>query len=870
MRKLLLAALIVAVPAASAGGADLVPFVLPYDDGSPGPTDLSGLSHVPAGKFGPVRAGKDGHLRAGGQRIRFLGVNCCGSAAAPAKQQAPRIAARLAKFGVNCVRFHHIDSAWSRPTLIDYASGTSRRLDAEVLDRLDYFVAQLKQRGIYLNINLLVSRRFKAGDGLPAAIERLAWKDQHRVGLFDAKMIELQKEYARNLLTHRNPYTKLRYTEDPAVAFVEICNENGLLVSYLGGVLDTLGEPFAGDLQRQWNAWLRQRYDSTEKLHKAWKSRREPLGESLLRNGDFAAGTDGWELERHHGAEAALGVADAPDGAKAARVQVTRPGAAGWHVQLKQAGLAVEKGRIYTVSFAAKADRKRRIHASAVQDGRPWGGLGLDAAVDLGTDWKQYRFSFVAAADERNARLMFTGLGERTGTHWFADVRLRSGGSIGLASDLRLEKGEIPTVKRRAGARATPEAELDFLRFLAETETAYWRTMRDFLKRDLKCNALVIGTIVGTSTPNIQAALDVIDSHAYWQHPRFPGRPWDPSNWFVRNRSMVNEPPGTIGHIAVQHVTGKPHVVSEYNNSAPNTYSGEGPLLIAAYAALQDLDGVFLFCYGPSWDSRKISGFFDICQHPTKMANVPAAAALFRCADVSAARNSFDVPLSKAQELEAVRAARGAWSPVDLRHAGVAGELALVSRIGAICGQAPPKSRPAPPDLSGTKVYTSDTGQLVWDAARDGKGVVTVNAPRTKAVIGFVAGRSFDLGGVRITPGRTRQDWCTVALTLMEGDSFARSGRGFAVATAYAENTDMGWKNEQKSSVGRDWGKAPSLIEVVPAAIELPAPAERVRCWAMDERGQRGVGVRVEAAGKRCVIYVGPPHKTLWYEIVIR
>jgi len=54
---------------------DLVPFVLPWDDAAPGPTNLSGWNHKPAGKFGPVRAGEDGHLYVGAERIRFFGVD---------------------------------------------------------------------------------------------------------------------------------------------------------------------------------------------------------------------------------------------------------------------------------------------------------------------------------------------------------------------------------------------------------------------------------------------------------------------------------------------------------------------------------------------------------------------------------------------------------------------------------------------------------------------------------------------------------------------------------------------------------------------------------------------------------------------------
>ncbi|HEV3116391.1 MAG TPA: hypothetical protein VGY58_05020, partial [Gemmataceae bacterium] len=162
--------------------AALAPFVLPWDDASPGVTNVSGWLHKPAGKFGAVHAGKDGHLYAGKQRIRFFGVNLCFDATMPRKEDADKIAARMAKFGINVVRFHHMDM-FAFPAGIRARNSTSTSaLDPEALDRLDYLIAQLKRHGIYANLNLLVSRPFQQSDGLPADIERVDWKDRHVIG----------------------------------------------------------------------------------------------------------------------------------------------------------------------------------------------------------------------------------------------------------------------------------------------------------------------------------------------------------------------------------------------------------------------------------------------------------------------------------------------------------------------------------------------------------------------------------------------------------------------------------------------------------------------------------------------------------------
>ncbi|MBI4603067.1 MAG: hypothetical protein HY721_14005 [Planctomycetes bacterium] len=48
------------------------------------------------------------------------------------------------------------------------------------------------------------------------------------VGLFHPELIEAHRRYAAGLLTHRNPYTGRRYVDEPALAMVEVTNEDSL------------------------------------------------------------------------------------------------------------------------------------------------------------------------------------------------------------------------------------------------------------------------------------------------------------------------------------------------------------------------------------------------------------------------------------------------------------------------------------------------------------------------------------------------------------------------------------------------------------------------------------------------------------------
>ena len=87
-------------------------FTVPWDDNLPGPTDMSFLLDRPAGAKGFIQIA-DGHLVTGdGVRWRIWGQNLCSSAPLPPMYMAPIIARRLAKFGINCIRLHHIDHRW--------------------------------------------------------------------------------------------------------------------------------------------------------------------------------------------------------------------------------------------------------------------------------------------------------------------------------------------------------------------------------------------------------------------------------------------------------------------------------------------------------------------------------------------------------------------------------------------------------------------------------------------------------------------------------------------------------------------------------------------------------------------------------------
>lgn len=200
---------------------------VPVQHAEPPVTDLSFLLDAPAGKHGFLQS-RDGHFQfADGTRIKFWGVNYGGGDFfKTSKADTDALLDRLARSGCNMVRLHQLDATYRDVHI--FGSGTrpasTRQLSPERLDQLDYFIDGAKKRGIYIYLDLLTGRVFGPEDGVA---------DYDKIGVnaaivanFDPRIIELQKEFANQLLTHRNSYTGARYVDEPAIALSEIVNES--------------------------------------------------------------------------------------------------------------------------------------------------------------------------------------------------------------------------------------------------------------------------------------------------------------------------------------------------------------------------------------------------------------------------------------------------------------------------------------------------------------------------------------------------------------------------------------------------------------------------------------------------------------------
>ena len=256
MKRLILAAAAAAAVSAASASDAMFPFAIRADrDGSA--ADMSFLLRAPAGRDGFVRTEGE-HFVDDSGIVRFNGVNLVGPACFPPHEEAEKLAARLSRLGLNIVRLHYFDT-WAygsnfmkapMPAIFRDDPKSGCVIDEAQRERLEYLIAQLKRRGIYLNLNLHVAHEIDERDGIP----KTPWANRG-VDYFYAPLIAKEREYARDILSHVNPHTGLALKDDPVVAMVEINNENGMFSTWPNGLLDggeRFGREYQDEFRRQW------------------------------------------------------------------------------------------------------------------------------------------------------------------------------------------------------------------------------------------------------------------------------------------------------------------------------------------------------------------------------------------------------------------------------------------------------------------------------------------------------------------------------------------------------------------------------------------------------------------------------------------
>ncbi|MGC9341746.1 MAG: beta-galactosidase, partial [Bacteroidales bacterium] len=262
----------------------------PHEDFSESVIDMSDWLDKPAGVHGKIDMEEGDYVFQDGTPVKFWGVNICSQRPYSEKETVDTWVSFLSKYGVNAVRFHKYTQHGLRKDI-------STQLDDEKQKRMDYFQYKLKENGIYYGWSPIYGHKLRPGDKTRLLAydeivnsEMKSHLTSSTIGLvnFADDIQDLHIELLTNLLDHENPYTGLRYADDPALVFVEVQNEDNIWFSTLEKNLENC-PTYKALITDKFTVWLRDKYGNQDNLKQAW-------GEDAFEWGGEVKDTD-WNLD---------------------------------------------------------------------------------------------------------------------------------------------------------------------------------------------------------------------------------------------------------------------------------------------------------------------------------------------------------------------------------------------------------------------------------------------------------------------------------------------------------------------------------------------------------------------------------------------
>ncbi|MFL6465959.1 MAG: hypothetical protein ACJ73N_16310, partial [Bryobacteraceae bacterium] len=881
-------ALCVITPSVAFSGTSWFPFSPSGPVAAGSAVDASGLLINDPGEDASTVIDKRGHLHAAGdghfyftgtgKRAKFFGPNFMVNTIFPPTPDAPQqpgeyegivppdaadqLAVRLARMGVNIVRLHFIDGGYARPVSIwdpAYPNDT-RHFDPLQVSRLDYLISRLKQHGIYCDINLHAGRVFRSEDGVKDYDQFPALALNKPATQFDPVMIQLQQEYASELLSHVNPYTKLRLADDPAIAFVEISNEDSMLYSFANdqlaaftdvsacfqGMSCGLPASYSADLDRLWNTWLKNKYGSDQALRAAWTPSTGAPDEFRSDLMFTSAGPMGWTLRYFNGARGFVSSepsSTSPVGTSA-RIDIGSTSGAIWGVQLDRGALSLQNGQLYDLSISLKGTAGTQVRVDLIEDEYPYTFYQVAGTFDTKPVWQTVSTTFRANVTSAGRVQLNLNVGAAIGKVWIDQVSLKRHAASGL---LPGESLALQSVGRQTTARLsafTLARNQDLHQFYYETEQSFFDGMNSYLRSTVGVKSMMTGTAVFGLPLNADLAShqDFVDEHVYSDYPFLTDTTDALSNWTIQNKPFSADPFFLLFTWASLAVKGKPYTVTESDEPFPNDYAVEWLPWLTTFANFQDWDALMPKLYG-NWPDNyfaetphgwKGNYFFALGGNPIASAQYPVASRVFL--------GSQNTPAAEQISLQANRTDLLQDDPAPVTGQffadnGYATWQALLHSVRTSYGGSPSSRTTYAGDAP--SVLTSDHDELTYDRSDQNAPIYKVNSPYLQAVTGFVAGKTADMPSLSVAVSPSTAPFASITLQPVDGQPLLASKRlVLSVLTRY-ENTGMIW-NATRTSLGDHWGSAPSLVEPITATYTLRLRQDsHFSVYALDARGNR-------------------------------
>ncbi|NBC18380.1 MAG: hypothetical protein GVY18_13805 [Bacteroidetes bacterium] len=430
----------------------------------------------------------------------------------------------------------------------------------------------------------------------------------------------------------------------------------------------------------------------------------------------------------------------------------------------------------------------------------------------------------------------------------------------------------------------------DQVRFLAETQHAFNAEIARHVREELGYRGLIAPnnwrTADDVALLDVErwtyTAGDVIDRHHYYGvthvNPRQPRRASyavDKGDGFVNASALLS--PRKLP-VNFRQIAGFPNIISEFTWVQPNRFQADGPLVMAAYGALADIDGLYWFASG-NIDYDPTMTKFQV-NTPPIMGQFPATSLIYRAGLVDAAppvvteRRPLEDLWQRKLPLIAEEAGYDPGRDAGEHDASVAlsvDPLAyLVGRVEVAFEAADGRASSEISDVVENRI--NRRGRIVGGANGEvfldyGRGLLTVDAPQAQGGAGFLGkvGR-IELGNVSIA---CDNDYAAVIVVPLDGQPIAASRR--LLVQVATEARPHGWKTAAatfkpkkgkqtvKGRAIRDFGGAPWNVVKAHGTVDIRNPHVTV-ATALDAHGyaKADAAARVDRINRGVRLHLPP------------
>ena len=386
----------------------------------------------------------------------------------------------------------------------------------------------------------------------------------------------------------------------------------------------------------------------------------------------------------------------------------------------------------------------------------------------------------------------------------------------------------------------------DQARYFYDLQVGFYNSVKDYVTEELGFDHILfngsgwwgVGWLDTLDMAANLPGMDFFDQHGYGNVLRGVLRPDTDTHDKGWQYSLVER-------FASKAVAGYPFTVSEWNNS--NKIGG--PMIMAAYGALNGWDGLFQYHTMSSFDgyrdNRRTQAAQLYLQYPT--ASLAFTRRFIREADLAW---RYVTPSDRL--FDCTRTEYPKNKPQCDVHS-------LIGRCEWVFGEGEPFQVDTSQYVRADGAcIDSMTGELTWTRKN---GLLHIKAPKLQGVVGFTDGEAVDLGDVRMTLDPTGEISVTVAA--LDEKPLCESRCMFLCAVGEVKGADEPDSPEDRSKQKNKTTALPLVMKPPVGEIVFANPVKAV--YALDLSGQRETKLELDNG---TTVRIDNSHRTPWFEVV--